>query len=122
MVRLVALAALALGVGGTLQHLQHRNARNLAPGPVAVRSLIGHGSRSALNSTMNSTALYRPMPTESLKEWKHEATECLTWCGSLKQSCFRGCLDDCIRVLQAPKCTKVVLTFDTKCTKSCKDL
>merc|ERR1719191_617738 len=111
MARCIAIAALISGASGVLRH---RNAPAKSPGPIAVRSLVGH------NSTTNGTMTHQPLPTDSLKEWKTEATGCLTFCGSLKQNCFRGCLDDCINVLQAPRCPALVL--DKACSGPCKDL
>ena len=98
----------------------------------STRLLIGQGSvkSSAIiaknNATLDSctTAVdgikkHKPAkkPT-NLAEIKNEAEGCLTWCGALKDKCFRGCLNTCTKALGLPACAAFAL--DLRCSKGCK--
>mmetsp|Transcript_76398 Transcript_76398/g.151124 ORF Transcript_76398/g.151124 Transcript_76398/m.151124 type:complete len:173 (-) Transcript_76398:37-555(-) len=98
----------------------------------ATRLLIGQGSAKSSavvaknNATLDSCAIasdgskkHKPYKKpKNLAEFRDEAQGCLTWCGALKDKCFRGCLNTCTKALGLPPCAAFAL--DLRCTKGCK--
>eukprot|EP00427_Karlodinium_veneficum_P007349 CAMPEP_0169085460 /NCGR_PEP_ID=MMETSP1015-20121227/13172_1 /TAXON_ID=342587 /ORGANISM="Karlodinium micrum, Strain CCMP2283" /LENGTH=151 /DNA_ID=CAMNT_0009145549 /DNA_START=71 /DNA_END=526 /DNA_ORIENTATION=+ len=70
----------------------------------------------------NGTALLQhlPMKPKNLAEYKSEAEGCLTWCGSLDDKCFKGCLNTCSNALGPPQC--VGFALEKTCFDACNSL
>lgn len=58
------------------------------------------------------------MPPHNLEEWKEHATCCLAHCGSFGDTCFDGCMKDCVK--QPLVCTG--LAMHNKCYSKCQEL
>lgn len=76
---------------------------------------------AAVEATACETDLHMPSQVASLSEYKDEAQECLTWCGALSNSCFKGCLNTCTGYLKSPPCAAFVLD-QNGCKAACDKL
>mmetsp|Transcript_24232 Transcript_24232/g.53805 ORF Transcript_24232/g.53805 Transcript_24232/m.53805 type:complete len:153 (-) Transcript_24232:70-528(-) len=72
-------------------------------------------------TTCGAASKHLPKRPDTLAEYKDEALGCLTWCGALGDSCFRGCLDPCLKSLKDPPCAGFVVD-NTPCFKACNAL
>mmetsp|Transcript_9531 Transcript_9531/g.29563 ORF Transcript_9531/g.29563 Transcript_9531/m.29563 type:complete len:164 (+) Transcript_9531:55-546(+) len=117
------LGCLALGASGhLLRRQQGPPLAHVASVPVAA---VAHSrvacQVSKAGAAQNATRTrHLPDKPENLLEWKGEAEECLTWCASLKDRCFKGCVTECSQALGPPPCAAFAL--EKPCFDSCNTL
>eukprot|EP00928_Gymnodinium_smaydae_P047151 TRINITY_DN31451_c0_g1_i1.p2 TRINITY_DN31451_c0_g1~~TRINITY_DN31451_c0_g1_i1.p2 ORF type:complete len:133 (+),score=35.10 TRINITY_DN31451_c0_g1_i1:57-455(+) len=89
----------------------------------ALLALLSAGLAAAANLRQGrdaEAAAHLPLKPGNLKDYKGEAESCLSFCASLKDTCFRGCLDDCTKKLGPPPCASFAL--QPSCTEPCGKL
>eukprot|EP00747_Dinoflagellata_sp_TGD_P164089 gnl/TRDRNA2_/TRDRNA2_183538_c0_seq1.p1 gnl/TRDRNA2_/TRDRNA2_183538_c0~~gnl/TRDRNA2_/TRDRNA2_183538_c0_seq1.p1 ORF type:complete len:162 (+),score=29.90 gnl/TRDRNA2_/TRDRNA2_183538_c0_seq1:66-551(+) len=119
----VLLASLALASGARTTLRRGTPAVVGSPHDVpVVRSLVGANATSAMCAAAKAKHTPRsPVVAKTLKDYKAQAEECLTWCGSLKKGCIRGCIDDCQASIKAPNCQAYVVD-NKECGEACKKM
>mmetsp|Transcript_107823 Transcript_107823/g.310567 ORF Transcript_107823/g.310567 Transcript_107823/m.310567 type:complete len:162 (-) Transcript_107823:122-607(-) len=80
----------------------------------------GAGSGNAACAT--GQAKHMPKTPKTLAEYKEEATGCLTWCSDLSDTCFAGCMSDCVGYLGEPPCVSFTLDSGDECKTACDEL
>jgi len=110
----------------TLLHRALRGpSRHIEAKPIASCAHFNSASMSAthvagMRISTNNSMLHIPSKPSTLREYKEEAQECLTFCASLGNTCFRSCLDDCSKYLGPPPCIAFALQAD--CYETCGQL
>uniref|UniRef100_A0A7S1QTS4 Uncharacterized protein n=1 Tax=Alexandrium catenella TaxID=2925 RepID=A0A7S1QTS4_ALECA len=118
-----ALSLCSLPPASGHRMLRHPDHQQLGDGANEVVAAIVQARRlcAVQGSEANSTATrHLPLKPDSLAEWKDEAQGCLTWCASLGDTCFRGCLDDCSQALGPPPCAGFAM--QKSCFDGCNSL